>query len=61
MSSYEWIISFWVCMVLFVVAISLSRLHSIIEMWIWGMFVGGGINIVSLVCTRVKCEFIMFV
>jgi hypothetical protein len=42
------------------VAISLYGLHSIIDIWVSGMFVGDGIYLVSLVCSRLKCEFIKF-
>ena len=58
-SSYKWVSSFWVCIVFFVVVISLCGLHSIVEIWVCGIFVGGGMNLVSLVCSWVKCESIM--
>ena len=41
-------------MLFFVVAIFFSGLHYIIEIWMCGIFVGGSMNLVSLVCSRVK-------
>ena len=49
-SSYMCDISFCVCIVCFVVLISFSGLHSIIDNWVCGVGVGGGINRGSLVC-----------
>ena len=45
----------------FVVAISVFGLHFIIEIWMCGSFVGGGMNLVSLACAGVTCVFTMFV
>ena len=42
------------------VAISFCGLHSIVEICVFGIFVGGGMNLVSLVCYGVKCESAMF-
>ncbi len=39
----------------FVVAISFSGLHSIIEICVCGNFVDGGMNLVSRSCAGVKC------
>jgi hypothetical protein len=43
-----------------VVAISFCGLHSIVEIWVCGIFVDGGMNLVFLVCSGVKCEYAMF-
>ena len=40
------------------VALSLFGLHSTIEICACGISVGDGIYLVSLVCSRLKCEFI---
>ena len=50
-SSYIWVSSFWVYIVFVTVAISLCRLYSIVEIWIYGIFVGGGMNLVYLICS----------
>ena len=52
-SSYMCVISFCVCIVCFVVLMSLSGLHSIIDIWVCGVIVGGGMNLGSLVCMGV--------
>ena len=51
---------FWVCIVFFVVVISRSGLHFVTASWMCGIIVGGGINLVSLVCSRMKCVFMIF-
>ena len=59
-SSYIWVSSFCVCIVFLTVIISFSGLHSMVEIEVSGSLVGGGINLVSLVCARLKCVFTMF-
>ena len=59
-SSYMCVSSFCVCIVFVVVIMSFSGLHSVIEIWVCGIIVGGGMNLVSLVCVGVKCVFMMF-
>ena len=44
----------------FVVAISFSGLHSIIDIWVCGSCVGGSMNLGSLLCSGVKCVFVKF-
>ena len=44
----------------FVVAISFCGLHSIVEIWVFGIFVGGGMNLVSLVCSGLRCKSAIF-
>ena len=51
--------SFCVCIVFTVVAMSLSGLHSLIDIWVCGIIVGGGMNLVSLVYVGVRCVFAM--
>ena len=59
-SSYMCAVSFCICMVHESTFISLSELHSFIEMCTSGMINGGGIYLVSLFCSGVKLAFIMF-
>ncbi len=47
-------------MVFLVVKISFSGLHSIVEIFISGIIVGGGMKRVSLDCTWLKLSVIMF-
>ena len=54
-SSYMCIISFYVCIVCVVVLMPISGLHSIIDIWVCGVIVGGGMNLKSLVCIGVIC------
>ena len=49
-SSYMCVISFCVCMVCVVVLMSFSGLHSVIDIWVCGIIVGGGMNLGSFVC-----------
>ena len=49
-SSYMCVISFCVCIVCFVVLMSFSGLHSVIDIWVCGVIVGGGMNLGSFVC-----------
>ena len=60
MSSYMCVISFCVYIVCFVVLMSFSGLHSDIDIWVYGVIVGGGINLGSFVCGRVICVSISF-
>ena len=52
-SSYMCIILFCVCIVCFVILMSLSGLHSINDIWVCSVIVGGGMNLGSLVCMGV--------
>ena len=49
-SLYMCVISFCVCIVCFVVLMSFSGLHSVIDIWVCGIIVGGGMNLGSFVC-----------
>ena len=53
-------VSFCICMVHVSNWMSLSGLHSLIEICAIGMFSGEGIYLVSLVCSTIKFVFIMF-
>jgi hypothetical protein len=59
-SSYMWVSSFCVCMVFVVATMSLSGLHSVVEIWVCSISVGGGMNLVSLFCVGLRCVFAMF-
>ncbi len=59
-SSYMCVISFCVCIVCFVVLMSFSGLHSVIDSWVCVILVGGGINLGSFVCGGVICVCISF-
>ena len=50
MSSYICVTSFYSCMMFDKVRISFSGLHSLIDMWVSGIIVGGGLNLGSLFC-----------
>ena len=52
-SSYMCVISFCVCIVFFVVDMSIYGLHSVVTIWMCGIDVGGGMNLVSLFCLGV--------
>ena len=54
-SSYMCVISFCVCIMYVVVLMSLSGLHSIIDIWVCGVIIGGGMNLESLVCIGIIC------
>ena len=58
--SYRCVSSPCVCMVLYVVVISFSGLHSIETIWMCGIIAGGVICLVSLDCIGVKCISMMF-
>ena len=49
-SSKRWVISFCVCIVFFMVVMFFSGLYSVILIWVCGIILGGGINLVSLFC-----------
>jgi hypothetical protein len=49
-SSYICASSFCVCIVFSVVAMSFSGLHSITDIWVCSIIIGGDINLGSLVC-----------
>ena len=49
-SSYMCVISFCVCVVCVVVLMSFSGLHSVIDIWMCGIIVGGGMNLGIFVC-----------
>lgn len=53
MSSYMCVISFYVCIVFFVVAMSFFGLHFIIDIWVCGINIGGGMYFGSLACMGV--------
>ena len=57
MSSYMWVCSLCICMVSLLVRISFSGLHSFMKICVSGIAVGGGMNLVSLFCSSVKCVF----
>ena len=59
-SSYICVNSFCVCIVFSTVAMSFSGLHSITDIWVYGIIVGGGINLGSLVCMGARCVCTMF-
>ena len=59
-SSYMCVISFCVCIVCFVVLMSFSGLHSITDIWVCDVTVGGGINLGSFICGGVICVCINF-
>ena len=42
-------------MLFFSVIMTFSGLHSVVEIWMWGIIRGGGMNRVSLSCVWVKC------
>ena len=47
--------------IVFIVALmSLSGLYSAMTIWVYGIFTGGGINLVSLFCMGLKCVLMMF-
>ena len=60
MSSYMWASSFCVCIVFVRTLMSLSGLHSVIDIWMCESIVGDGMNLVFLVCVGVKCICIKF-
>ena len=60
MSSYICVNLFCVCIVLFIVAIYLFRLHSITDILMYGIIVGGGINLGSLVCMGARYVCMIF-
>ena len=53
MSLYMCVISFFVCIVLFLVLIYILELHSIIDILMCGLIVGDGMNVGFLVCVGV--------
>lgn len=59
-SSYMWVRACCVCMVAFLVIMSFPRLHLVMDMCVSGISVGGGINLVSLICVGVKYAFKIF-
>ena len=52
-SSYMCVISFYISIVCFVVLMIFSWLHSIIDIWMYGVIVSDGMNLGSLVCMGV--------
>jgi hypothetical protein len=58
--SYICVNSYCICIVFFVVTIFFSGLHSVIDIWVCGSVVGGGMNLGYLVCVGVKCVCTMF-
>ena len=58
-SSYICVSSFCVCIVFAEVTISFSGMHSVVEIWVCGIIVDGGMNLESLVCVGVICVFMM--
>ena len=59
-SSYMCAVSFCICMVHVSTFISFLRLHSFLKMYASGMINGGGMYLVSLLCSSVKLAFIIF-
>ena len=60
-SSYMCATSVYVCMVCVSTFISLSELHSLVELYANGMTNCKGMYLVSLFCSSEKSAFIMFV
>ena len=60
MFSYIWVCSFCICIVSLLVRMSFSGLHSVMNICVSGMDVDGGMNLVSLFCSGVKCILRMF-
>ena len=58
--SYIFVNSCCICIVFFVVTMSFSGLHSVIDIWVCGSVVEGGMNLGSLVCMGVRCVCMMF-
>ena len=58
--SYICVNSFCMCMVFSLMAMSFSGLHSVIDMWMCGNIVDGGMNLGSLICVWVRCACTMF-
>ena len=60
MSSYICVSSFCVYIVFSVVAMSFSGLHSTTDILVYGIIVGGGINLGSLACMAARCVCTIF-
>ena len=58
-SSYMCVSSLCVWIVFVSVAISFSGLHSIADIWVYGIIVDGGMNLGSLFCVGVRCVLTM--
>ena len=57
MFSYICVNSFCVFIVFVVVTISFSGLHSITDIWVYGIVVGCGMYLGSLACIGARCVF----
>ena len=58
-SSYMCVISFRIRMVLVVMETSFFMLHSLMDMRVYGIIVGDGMNLGSLGCVGIICIFTM--
>ena len=55
-----WVCSLCICRVFLLVKMSFFGFHSFMNICVSGIVVGGGMNLVSLFCSGVKCVFRIF-